>query len=171
MVVPARGLGYHGRSMSTPYHIGLYALVQHHGSYLMVRQVMSTLPSGPYGLPGAALIGEVGGGVAELHLRRKLLSQLGLSVGELTLSGSHTLRTSDGQVLLNLIFGTDYNSGVPNPQPGVITSMEWCSLEDLQSRGDVPEWLLNTIRNYQEHLTATSSAVRSQGRSILKWGK
>ena len=157
--------------MSTPYHIGLYALVQHHGNYLMVRQVASTLPAGSYGLPGAALIGEVGGNVAELHLRRKLLSQLGLSVGELTLSGSHTLRTSDGQVLLNLIFGTDYNSGVPNPQPGVITGMEWCSLEDLQGRGDVPEWLLNTIRNYQEHLAATSSAGRTQGRSILKWGK
>jgi hypothetical protein len=156
--------------MSTPYHIGLYALVQHHGNYLMVRQVASTLPAGPYGLPGAALIGEVGGGVAELHLRRKLLSQVGLSVGELTLSGSHTLRTPEGQVL-NLIFGTDYNSGVPNPQPGTVSAIEWYSLADLQGRGDVPEWLMNTIRNYQVHLAATSSTVRSQGRSILKWGK
>lgn len=157
--------------MSSPYHIGLYALVQHHGNYLMVRQAASTLPPGPYGLPGAALVGEVGGGVAELHLRRNLLSQLGLSVGEFTLSGSHTLRTSEGDVLLNLIFGTDYNSGVPNPQRSVIMEMQWCSLSDLQARGDVPEWLLNAARSYQEHLSATSSAGRTQGRSTLKWGR
>ena len=156
--------------MSLPYHVGLYALVQHHGTFLMVRQVTSTLPPGPYGLPGAVLVGEVGGGVAELHLRRKLLSQMGLSVGELTLSGSHTLRTSEGTVLLNLIFGTDYNSGVPNPQQGVIVDMEWCSLSDLQARVNVPEWLLNAARSYQEHLNA-SAAGRNTGRSVLKRGR
>ena len=156
--------------MSLSYHVGLYALVQHHGNFLMVRQVASTLPPGQYGLPGAVLVGEVGGGVAELHLRRKLLSQLGLSVGELTLSGSHTLRTSEGTVLLNLIFGTDYNSGVPNPQQGVIVDMEWCSLSDLQARGNVPEWLLNAARSYQEHLNASATG-RNTGRSVLKWGR
>ncbi|WP_424950068.1 hypothetical protein [Deinococcus sp.] len=156
--------------MATPYHIGLYALVQHHGNYLMVRQAVSTLPAGPYGLPGAALVGEVGGGVAELHLRRKLLSQLGLSVGELILSGSHTLRNVDGHVLLNLIFGTDYNSGVPNPQPGVIVNLEWVSLNEVQRRGDAPEWLLNTIKSYQDHLTS-DSVGRIQGRGLLRRGK
>ena len=158
--------------MSSPYHIGLYALVQHHGAYLTVRQAASTLPPGPYGLPGGVLVGEMGGGVAELHLRRKLLSQVGLSVGELTLSGSHTLRNQDGQVALNLIFGTDYNSGVPNPQPGVITDMEWVSLEDVQKRGNAPEWLLNTMKSSQDRLSAVGGgSARQTGRGILKWGR
>ncbi len=152
------------------YQVGLYALVLHHGAYLMVRQLGSTLPPGAYGLPGAALIGEVGSGVAELHLRRKLLSQLGLSVGTLTLCGSHTLRMPDGRVVLNLIFGTEYNSGVPVPQSGVISSLEWCSLADLQARGDVPDWLLSTARNYQEQ-ASVASAGRAEGRSILRWGR
>jgi hypothetical protein len=155
--------------MSSPYHIGLYALVQHHGTYLIVRQVQSTLPPGRYGLPGAALVGEMGSGVAELHLRRKLLSQLGLSVGPLTLSGSHTLRLDGNQVQLNLIFGTDYNSGIPIAQPHVIIDMEWCSLEQLQKRGDVPEWLIGAVKTDQDRLAGPPT--RSPGRSILKWGR
>lgn len=156
--------------MATPYNIGLYALVQHQGNYLLVRQVHSSLPPGAYGLPGALLVGEVGQNVAELHLRRKLLTQLGLSVSELTLAGSHTLRTSDGGVLLNLIFGTDYNSGVPNPQQGVILDMEWCSAPDLLARPDVPEWLLSCLRTYQDHLNL-ESAGRAPGRGLLRWGR
>ena len=156
--------------MATPYNIGLYALVQHQGNYLLVRQVHSSLPPGAYGLPGALLVGEVGQNVAELHLRRKLLTQLGLSVGELTLAGSHTLRTADGGVLLNLIFGTDYNSGVPNPQQGVVLEMEWCSAPDLLARPDVPEWLLSCLRNYQDHLSL-QSAGRAPGRGLLRWGR
>jgi len=156
--------------MSMSYQVGLYALVQHHGAYLMVRQLASTLPPSAYGLPGAGLIGEVGSGVAELHLRRKLLSQLGLSVGPLTLCGSHTLRLPDGRVVLNLIFGTEYNSGVPVPQPGVISRLEWCSLSDLQARGDVPDWLLSTMKNFQEQ-AGVASVGRTEGRGILRWGR
>ncbi|GGJ85845.1 hypothetical protein [Deinococcus aquiradiocola] len=156
--------------MSTPYHIGFYALVQHHGTYLVVRQATSTLPSGPYGLPGAALVGEVGGGVAELHLRRKLLSQMGLSVGELVLVGSHTLRLTDGGVVLNLIFGTTYNSGVPNPQAGIIQAMNWISLDELAAGGDAPDWLMTAIRTYQEQMAARAS-TQQQGRGILRWGR
>ena len=160
--------------MSTPYHVGLYALVQHHGNYLMVRQVTSTLPPGRYGLPGASLTASTGSDIAELHLRRTLLAQLGVSVGELLLSGSHTLRLPDGTVLLNLIFGTDYNSGVPNPQEGVIVDLEWCSPGDLGQRPDAPDWLLTTIRNYQIHLAAGSSEAKrggAAGRGLLKWGR
>ena len=156
--------------MSTPYHIGLYALVQHHGTYLIVRQVESTLPSGPFGLPGAALVGEVGSSVAELHLRRKLLTQLGLSVGELVLAGSHTIRNPEGHTTLNLIFSADYNSGVPNPQPGVIAEMVWRSLAELQERGGVPEWLLSAVRTHQTRMSEPP-AGRNPGRHVLKWGR
>jgi len=112
----------------------------------------------------------VGGGVAELHLRRKLLSQMGLSVGELVLVGSHTLRLTDGGVVLNLIFGTTYNSGVPNPQAGIIQAMNWISLDELAAGGDAPDWLMTAIRTYQEQMAARAS-TQQQGRGILRWGR
>ena len=142
---------YHRRRMSTPYLVGLYALIQHNGKYLLVRQQASSLPGGHYSLPGALLLGDLGDKVAELHLRRVLLSQLGLSVGELRLAGSHALRLTDGGTQLNLIFGAEYNSGVPNPQRNVILSADWIASSELRTRGDAPQWLMSAIDTYENN--------------------
>ncbi|GGR27897.1 hypothetical protein [Deinococcus ruber] len=146
--------------MSTPYLVGLYALIQHNGKYLLVRQRASSLPGGNYSLPGALLLGDLGDKVAELHLRRVILSQLGLSMGELRLAGSHALRLTDGGTQLNLIFGAEYNSGVPNPQTGVILSADWITSSELRKRGDAPHWLMSTIDTYETNRGAEKVSGR-----------
>ena len=140
--------------MSTPYLVGLYALIQHKARYLLVRQQASSLPGGQYSLPGSVLLGDLGDKVAELHLRRAVLSQLGISVGELPLAGSPALRLTDGGTQLNLIFGTDYNSGVPVPQRGVILSTDWLSSSELRTRGNAPQWMMSAVDAYENNRSA-----------------
>ncbi|WP_425145473.1 hypothetical protein [Deinococcus sp.] len=137
--------------MSTPYLVGLYALIDHNSKYLLVRQRSSSLPGGHYSLPGSVLLGDLGDKVAELHLRRTVLAQLGISMGELKLAGSHALRLTDGGTQLNLIFGAEYNSGVPNPQSGVILNAEWVASSELRRRDDAPAWLLSAIDTYEKN--------------------
>ena len=158
---------YHTGCMSTPYLVGLYALIQHDGKFLLVRQAASSLPGGNYSLPGSLLLGDLGDKVAELHLRRVILSQLGISVGEFRLAGSHALRLTDGGTQLNLIFGAEYNSGVPNPQPGVILSAEWLPLAELRKRGDGPQWLMSAVNTYEQN----QSRAAESGRNLLGRGR
>ena len=126
------------------YQVGTFALVRHQDDVLLVRPYQLLLPGGPQSLPGALVdIQHSGLGVVETALRRLLLSQLSISVSEFWLVGSHTLRTPgpDGQAVprLNLIFGTDYCSGILNPQPLGFKSAIWVPRSQLMER--VPEWL------------------------------
>ncbi|WP_249385535.1 hypothetical protein [Deinococcus radiodurans] len=126
------------------YQVGTFALVRHQDDVLLVRPYQLLLPGGPQSLPGALVdIQHSGLGVVETALRRLLLSQLSISVSEFWLVGSHTLRTPgpDGQAIprLNLIFGTDYCSGILNPQPLGFKSAIWVPRSQLMER--VPEWL------------------------------
>ncbi len=102
-------------------------------------------------------------GVAETALRKLLLTQVGISVSELTLVGSHILRAGSEQhpvSRLNLIFGTEYCSGILNPQPDLLKSALW--IPQVQLEGQVPEWLraaiqeLNTM-NAAEHVATVGT--------------
>lgn len=127
------------------YQVGTFALVRHQDDVLLVRPYQLLLPGGPQSLPGALVdIQHSGLGVVETALRRLLLSQLSISVSEFWLVGSHTLLAPGGPAgnatpHLNLIFGTDYCSGILNPQPLGLKSAIWVPRSQLMER--VPEWL------------------------------
>ena len=126
------------------YQVGTFALVRCQDDVLLVRPHRLLLPGGPQSLPGALVdVQHSGLGVVETALRRLLLTQLGISVSEFWLVGSHTLRgagTGAGAApRLNLIFGTDYCSGILNPQPQGLKSAIWVPRSQLAER--VPEWL------------------------------
>lgn len=127
------------------YRVGTFALVRRQDDVLLVRPHRLLLPGGPQSLPGTLVdVQHSGLGVVETVLRRLLLTQLGISVSEFWLVGSHTLLAPGGLAgnatpHLNLIFGTDYCSGILNPQPLGLKSAIWVPRSQL--RQHVPEWL------------------------------
>ncbi|WP_159065920.1 NUDIX hydrolase [Deinococcus ficus] len=129
---------------STTFQVSLFGLVHHRGAFLLVQPRRPILPGGALSLPGLTLREEAGEAVAETQLRRILLRQVGLGVGELRLVGSYVGRGSeDGRAdsRLYLVFGAEYCSGILNPNPAEVHGAEWVAGAELRERG-VPEWLL-----------------------------
>ncbi|MFC4426617.1 hypothetical protein [Deinococcus navajonensis] len=126
------------------YHVGLFALIHRQGTYLMVRPRQPLLPDSPWSPPGLLLGAGTGQGLAEQQLRRTLLSQLSLAVGDFRLAGSHAGRPDrQGQgAQLHLIFATEYASGLVNPQASELRGAEWLTPDELRARG-VPAWVLD----------------------------
>lgn len=150
------------------YHVAAYALIAHTGKLLVVQPRQSTLPGGTFSLPGASLGGGHGQGALELHLRRTLLDQVGLSVGELKLVGSLASPAISG-TLLNLMFATDYNSGVLRPNPEVLEGAEWRSLAELEASPDLPDWLRAAIGVWKGQPTGKRSSFLGRN-GPASWG-
>ncbi|WP_288435000.1 hypothetical protein [uncultured Deinococcus sp.] len=153
---------------STPlpptYQVGLFALVHRQDTLLLVRPHELLLPGGPQSLPGL-LLGAVssGLGTAENALRRTLLSQVGISVGDLVLVGSHVTRAGPEATYarLNLIFGTEYCSGILNPQPDVLRTALWIPRAQLAEH--VPHWLRAAMEALPGPAAARAELVPAAG--------
>lgn len=139
------------RQFPPTYQVGVFALVRKRDAVLLVRPHQLLLPGGPQSLPGTLLRDtKVGMGMVEGAIRRTLLSQVGISVGELRLAGSHMLRAPNERravTRLNLIFASDYNSGILNPQPADLKSANWFIIQQLEK--EVPEWLRAALQELQ----------------------
>ncbi len=140
-----------GISKPTPpgplyYQVGVFALVRSKDTYLTVEPLLPLLP-GAVQLPGLLLGDASGAGLAETGLRRALLSQVGLSIGTLSLVGSFAVRLPEGDSRLSLIFASEYVSGILNPSAGV-RGAEWLTPPELRHLG-APEWLFSAIHEYQ----------------------
>lgn len=127
------------------YQVGVFALVRSKDSYLTVEPHQPLLP-GAVQLPGLLLGNASGAGLAETGLRRALLSQVGLSIGPLSLVGSFAVRLPEGDSRLSLIFGSEYVSGILNPSSEV-RGAHWYAPPDLRGLG-APEWLFSAIQEY-----------------------
>lgn len=140
----------HGHPVA--FQVGVFALVQHQGTYLIVRHARPLLPGGGHSLPGLLIDVPVGTNIIELHLRRALLSQVGIAVSDLRLVGSHAGRgvhSGEGEARLNLIFGTQYCSGILNPQPDKVISAEWLPHHEFGEYSGAPDWLQSAIREFE----------------------
>lgn len=159
------------KTVPTTYQVGVFALVRQRDSYLIVRQRKPLLPGGSHSLPGLILDVPAGGNIVELHLRRALLSQVGLAVSDLRLVGSHAGRgVQDGQAdaRLNLIFGTEYCSGILNPQPDVLSYADWIPRDEFAEYSGAPEWLQTAVREFE---TMIEPATPPQPSSGLRFGR
>ena len=128
------------------YQVGVFGLIRNKGSYLLIDPERLLLP-GAAQLPGLLMDSASGAGLAELGLRRALLSQVGLAVGPLMLVGSFAVRLPEGDSRLSLIFGSEYVSGILNPSAEVRRA-EWHPPVQLRQLG-APEWLFSAIEEYQ----------------------
>ncbi|WP_293913201.1 hypothetical protein [Deinococcus sp.] len=128
------------------YQVGVFALVRHKDTYLVVQPHDALLP-GAVQLPGVLMSTASGAGLAELGLRRTLLAQVGLSVGSLSLVSSFAVRLPEGDSRLSLIFGSEYVSGILNPTAEV-RGADWTQPGQLRGLG-APEWLFAAIREFE----------------------
>ncbi len=142
------------------YQVGVFALVRQRDTVLLVRPHKLLLPGGPQSLPGTILqTSTTGLGVVETALRRTLLSQVGIAVSDLRLVGSHVVRAgseSRPHLRLNMIFGTEYCSGILNPQPSDLKTAHWIALNKLEN--NVPDWLRLALQEL-ETVAAPSTAA------------
>ncbi len=145
-------------NVPTAYQVGVFALVRQRDTYLIVRPRVPLLPGGAHGLPGLTLRAPSGGNFVESQLRRALLAQVGIGVADLRLVGSHAARgVQDGaaDARLNLIFGSEYCSGILNPQQGEVLAAEWMDPPRLTHAG-LPEYLMAAIRDFETTLAPVS---------------
>lgn len=160
------------KTAPTTYQVGIFALVRHRNAYLIVRPHRPLLPGGSHSLPGLMLDVPVGNNLVELHLRRALLSQVGLAVSDLRLVGSHAGRGVQqglAEARLNLIFGTEYCSGILNPQPAELMSAEWIPREEFGEYSGAPEWLQTAIREFETTIQPAAAAPTTS--SPLRFGR
>jgi hypothetical protein len=154
------------------YQVGVFALVRQRETYLIVRPRLPLLPGGLHGLPGLVLSSPSGANVVESQLRRTLLAQVGISVAELRLVGSHAgrgVQNGAADARLNLIFGSEYCSGILTPQPDELLGAEWMDETQL-FRAGVPEYLLAAVRE-SETAIAPASPTEPVGRFPRLFGR
>lgn len=154
------------------YQVGVFVLVRQRDTYLLVRPRVPLLPGGLHSLPGLILDSNSGSNVVESQLRRALLTQAGIAVAELRLVGSHAgrgVQSGAGEARLNLIFGSEYCSGILNPRADELLGAEWMNAEQL-SRAGVPEYLLAAVREFETGI-APASAPEPAGRFPRLFGK
>lgn len=147
------------------YRLGVFALVRQQDKLLLVRPHDLLLPGGPQSLPGALIVSaEPGLGVVEGVLRRHLLGQVGVAVAEFRLIGSHISRSGRPEqpvLRMNMIFGTDYCSGILNPQPDHYKSAMWIPMAQLTS--NIPEWLRAAIQELTALPPSTAAPPQDTG--------
>ena len=146
------------------YQVGAFALVRRGDAVLLVRPHRPLLPGGPQSLPGTLLdTRTTGPGTVETALRRTLLSQVGIAVSDLRLASSHVVRGGNREqptLRLNMIFGTDYCSGIVSPDPDNLKSALWIASDKLQE--NVPAWLQVALQEL-EPLAPADAAAGSAG--------
>lgn len=130
------------------YQVGVFALIKQEHSFLLVRPHDLLLPGGPQSLPGTLIETQHSGiGIIENTLRRALLTDVGISVGTFRLIGSHATRSSEENPKLprlNMIFGSEYCSGILQPRPSKLKTAHWFAIDQLESAaqaGKLPQWL------------------------------
>lgn len=150
------------------YQVGIFALVQKENDFLLVRPHHLLLPGGPKSLPGT-LVPDIGTGtgIVENLLRTILLSHVSISVGEFRLVGSHTLSAGELSRLprLNLIFGTEYCSGILNPNPSELQSALWVPRHQLR---EAPAWLRSAIQQMSPP-NISMEDTQASAKSFLGW--
>lgn len=136
------------KSVLSTYQIGVFALIKQENAFLLVRPHQLLLPGGPQSLPGTIIhIQHSGIGIIENTLRRTILTDVGISVGSFRLIGSHATRSSEENPKLprlNMIFGSDYCSGILQARPSKLKTAHWFAineLEDAGHAGKLPQWL------------------------------
>ena len=153
------------------YRLGVFALVRQQDKVLLVRPHKLLLPGGPQSLPGDIMNDtEPGLAVVETALRRHLLSQVGIAVSDFRLVGSHISRSGRPEhptLRMNLIFGTEYCSGILNPQPDLFKSALW--IPQAQLVENVPEWLRSAL--HELSLTAPPAREPAPEGSLSLFGR
>lgn len=107
------------------YHLGVYAVVTRGQRVLLVEY-----KNGLAGLPGA-LHTDPNASVED-RLRDTIFEQSGVAVDRFELLGSYAFTNAGGTPQLNLVFLTEYVSGMVGAAGGRVQKSEWMSLVEVR---------------------------------------
>ena len=149
-------------------------LIHNRTNYLIVRPRQPLLPGSGQEIPGIVINVPSGNQVVESQLRRAVLSQVGLAVGDLRLVGSHAGRGVEqgyADARLNLIFGSEYCSGIMTPNSTDLIDADWLPRQLLLMQPSTAGWLQSCIREYEILLPPSKDTGIQTGFSGFKFGR
>ena len=136
--------------MADPLHIvNTQALVLRDGRYLMiVRGEFEDHAPGALSPPGGKVEhGEDATGVLEDTLRREVLEETGVTVGEMAYVRSRRFTTDRGTPVVDAAFLCRCQSGEAYAaDPDEVTGVEWLTAEEIDAHPRARSWTAATVR-------------------------
>ena len=136
--------------MADPLHIvNTQALVVRDGRFLMiVRGESEEHAPGALSPPGGKVEhGESATGVLEDTLRREVLEETGVSVGEVAYIRSSRFTTDRGTPVVDSAFLCQYQRGEAYAaDPDEVAGIEWLTAEEIEAHPRTQPWTLRTVR-------------------------
>lgn len=130
----------------TTFRLGLYTVVRRERRVLLVRYA-----NGLVGLPGGRHTDPLR--PVEQSLRDQLRGLTGIAIDRFELLGSYAFAAHDGVASLNLVFLTDYVSGIVNGDAATVQGFEWVTLPELLWHPDATELTREAARHLRSVMT------------------
>lgn len=81
--------------------------------------------------------------VLEATLKREILEEVGVEIGEIQFVTSTAFFTDDGRSVVNMVFVCDWQSGEPRVvDPDEVASVHWMTYDDIRNHPKTPPWIL-----------------------------
>ena len=129
--------------------VNTQGLVVKDGRYLMiVRGENEAQAPGVLAPPGGkAEYGADGNNVVEDTLRREILEETGVTVGEMAYVRSNRFTLDTGEPVVDIAFLCRFESGEAHTaDPDEVAAVEWLTIDEIAVHSRAPEWTVETAR-------------------------
>ncbi len=92
---------------------------------------------------GKVEFGERQSAILEATLKREILEEVGVEIGNIQFVTSTAFFTDDGRSVVNMVFVCDWQSGEPRVvDPDEVASVHWMTFDDIRNHPKTPSWIL-----------------------------
>lgn len=135
-------------SIKLTYIVNVQAVIVHEGRYLMiVRSMAEEYAAGTLSFVGGK-VEETSpvNDVLELSIRREIMEEVGVTVGDLHYLESTHFIGSDDMLVVNVMFLCAYAAGeVRAGSPDEVAEVLWLTAEAMRQHPALPEWTLRGL--------------------------
>ena len=140
--------------MPHPLHVvNTQGFVIRQGRYLMiVRGEFEEQAPGALSPPGGKVeFGDDETGILEATVRREVLEETGVTVGEMVYIQSSSFTMDSGTPVVDSAFLCKYESGdAYRADPEEVAAVEWLTFEEIMANPKTPPWTQATVRAAEE---------------------
>jgi 8-oxo-dGTP diphosphatase len=81
--------------------------------------------------------------IIEATVKREILEEVGVEVGNIKYVTSTAFFTDDGRSVVNMVFVCDWESGEARAiDPDEVASVHWMTLDEIRNHAKTPPWIL-----------------------------